>query len=69
MDMSLSRLWDLVMEQASLACCGTWGHKELDTTERLSRLHFLVWFSLVCHQYIEIINFCVLVCIMYSTHF
>ena len=23
-------------EQGSLACCGTWGHKESDTTERLN---------------------------------
>ena len=22
-------------EQGSLACCDSWGHKELDTTERL----------------------------------
>ena len=22
--------------QGSLACCGSWGHKELDTTERLN---------------------------------
>ena len=22
--------------QAGLACCGSWGHKELDTTERLN---------------------------------
>ena len=23
--------------QGSLACCGSWGHKELDMTERLNR--------------------------------
>ena len=23
--------------QGGLACCGSWGHKELDTTERLNR--------------------------------
>ena len=33
MDMSLSKLWELVMDQGSLACCSPWGHKELDTTE------------------------------------
>ena len=34
MDMSLSELWELVM--GGLACCGSWGRKELDTTERLN---------------------------------
>ena len=24
-------------EQGGLACCGSWGHKESDTTERLNR--------------------------------
>ena len=33
-DMSLSELWDLVIE-GGLACCDSWGHKESDTTERL----------------------------------
>ena len=34
-DMSLSNLWELVM--GGLACCwGPWGHKDLDTTERLN---------------------------------
>ena len=33
-DMSLSKLWDLVMgRQGSLACCSPWGCKDLDTTE------------------------------------
>ena len=31
MDMSLSKLWALVMDRE--ACCSTWGRKELDTTE------------------------------------
>ena len=34
MDMSLSKLQELVME-GNLACCGSWDHKELDTTEQL----------------------------------
>ena len=34
MDMSLSKLWELVM--GSLMCCSPWGRKELDTTERLN---------------------------------
>ena len=34
MDMNLSKLWELVI--GSLACCRTWGHKALDTTEQLN---------------------------------
>ena len=33
MDMSLSKLQDLVMDKGGLACCSSWGHKELDATE------------------------------------
>ena len=33
MDMSLGRLWD---GQGNLACCSSWGHKELDTNEQLN---------------------------------
>ena len=36
MDMSLSKLQELVDGQGSLACCHPWGHKESDTTERLN---------------------------------
>ena len=36
MDVSLSELRELVME-GNLACCGSWDHKELDTTEQLNR--------------------------------
>ena len=35
-DMSLSELRELVMDRQGLACCGHWGCKESDTTERLS---------------------------------
>ena len=35
MEMSLSKLGD-GEGQGSLACCSLWGHKELDTTERLN---------------------------------
>ena len=40
MDVSLSELWELVMDreaygQGGLACCDSWGGKESDTTERL----------------------------------
>ena len=30
MDMILSKLWELVMDQGSLACCSLWGCTELD---------------------------------------
>ena len=33
MDMGLGKLWALVMEDGGLACCGSWGREELDTTE------------------------------------
>ena len=36
MNMSLGELWELVMDREALACCGSWGRKELDTTERLN---------------------------------
>ena len=45
MDMSLSRLWELVMDRQ--ACCSSWGPmhtSELDTTERLN--WSVCWFSL-----------------------
>ena len=32
MDMGLGELRELVMD-GGLACCGSWGRKELDTTE------------------------------------
>ena len=36
MDMSLSKLPELVDAQEGLECCNSWGHKESDTTERLN---------------------------------
>ena len=48
--------------QGSLACCSPWGHKELDTTERLNRIEYLeetvcntspqnhCWVKIVLHQ-------------------
>ena len=36
MDMSLSKLRELVMDQGRLACCSPWGRKESDTTEQLN---------------------------------
>ena len=35
MDMSLSKLLELVMGQGNLACCSPWGRKEFDTTQWL----------------------------------
>ena len=36
MDMSLSKLWEIVEDKGSLACCSPQGHRELDVTERLN---------------------------------
>ena len=36
MDMSLSKLWEMVKDKGSLGCCSPWGHKELGMTERLN---------------------------------
>ena len=36
MDMSLSKLLELVMDQGGLVCCDSSGCKELDTTEQLN---------------------------------
>ena len=32
-DMSLSELWELVMDKGGLVCYSSWGRKESDTTE------------------------------------
>ena len=36
MDMSLSKLWVLVMEREAWHVASSWGHKELDIPERLN---------------------------------
>ena len=36
LDMGLGGLWELVMDREALLCCGSWGCKESDTTERLN---------------------------------
>ena len=36
MDMSLSKLWEIVKEKGSLACCSPWGCKESDMTWQLN---------------------------------
>ena len=32
MDMSLSKLWEIVKDREGLVCCSSWGRKELDMT-------------------------------------
>ena len=36
MDMSLSKLWEMVKDREDWECCSPWGHKELDRTESLN---------------------------------
>ena len=36
MDVGLSKLWKLLMDQGDLAYCDSWGRKESDTTEQLN---------------------------------
>ena len=44
MDMSLSKL-GVGDEQGGLACCNSWGCKELDTTELLNSTELRMWKS------------------------
>ena len=37
MDMSLSKLWEMVKGQGSLACCISWVHKKSDMTKWLNK--------------------------------
>ena len=33
MDMSMSKLREMVMDREAFVCCSPWGHKESDTTK------------------------------------
>ena len=49
MDMSLSRLQELVMDREAWTCCSPWGRKESDTSEWLnsSECHWILYLKMV----------------------
>ena len=60
MDMSLSKLRELVMDrEAWRACCSPWGGKELDTTEWLNwtELYIIGFFLMVIYLFIDLFIF------------
>ena len=59
MDMSLSKLRELVMDRGCLVCCSLWGHKESDMTERLN------WTDWLFHRLL-LVELCDLVFLMES---
>ena len=60
MDMSLSKLWELLMDKGGPVCCCSWGHKESGTTE------WLDWIELNWAWHIMIVYVCV--CARARTH-
>ena len=53
-DMSLSKLRELVMDKGGLVCCSPWGRKESDTTEQLNwtelkYYYYLKWWPLATY--------------------
>ena len=56
MDMGLGGLRELVMGQGGLACCGSWGHKELDMTERLNCLFSFIDYNLIEKYFLISVN-------------
>ena len=76
MDMSLSKLRELMMGQGSLTCCSPWGHKESDTSKQInwteqqweSQFNFTLWTDFL-HMYWNSRDrreyCCILVCLRY----
>ena len=56
MDMGLGRLQQLVIDKGSLACCGSWGRKESDMTERLNWTEKMFLSSVLKKRFLNIVK-------------
>ena len=58
MDMSLGKLWELVMDREDWRAYSPWGRKELDMTEQLNWTELYIKSNEIYPQKAAIINVC-----------